>query len=224
MSGALGVRVRSVAGRRIPESSVNKIDAWMDLPSHPQIPTGSFSLIRSSDNIPRSLAYPYPEFVYARLKVEAELANERFLIELGAPYSIATTTVINKLKYNFEIYVDWDALDVEKVDRLLNYFGINEKFFYYVLYDKMLKKLRGFMMSEPALVDLGQRIDFCIFDITGSLAFGASYGCLDTGDYHESLKLAVYSIKASVLRAAFRYFPPLFNLLLLTAGRTAPVA
>lgn len=101
--------------------------------------------------------YDYLHSSIEDMEKEAELANERFLIELGAPYSIATTTVINKLKYNFEIYVDWDALDVEKVDRLLNYFGINEKFFYYVLYDKMLKKFHNFScLSHSFIGDIAQ--------------------------------------------------------------------
>lgn len=87
--------------------------------------------------------------------------------------------------------------------------------------DTLMEQLREITKENEAVVDIGKWFGFCVFDISGSLTFGASYGCLDSAAFHESLQLATYSIKASVLMAACRYFPLLFKLMTLTIARTA---
>lgn len=87
--------------------------------------------------------------------------------------------------------------------------------------DKLMGKLREAAKENEAVVDIAEWFGFCIYDISGSLTFGASYGCLDSAAFHESLQLATYSIKASVLMAACRYFPLMFKLMTWTIARTA---
>lgn len=87
--------------------------------------------------------------------------------------------------------------------------------------DKLMEKLRETTKETEGVVNIAEWFGFCVFDISGSLSFGASYGCLDSAAFHESLQLATYSIKASVLMAACRYFPLLFKLMTWTIARTA---
>lgn len=87
--------------------------------------------------------------------------------------------------------------------------------------DKLMDKLHEQIKNGSATVEISEWFSYCIFDISGSLTFGASYGCLDNAAFHESLKLATYSIKASVLMAACRYFGLLSKLMMWTIAKPA---
>ena len=50
---------------------------------------------------------------------------------------------------------------------------------------------------------------FCTFDLTGDLAFGETFGCLDTGKYHRWVSICTDSIRGFTIATACKYYPAL---------------
>lgn len=83
--------------------------------------------------------------------------------------------------------------------------------------DVLLQRLREHAAKDEAF-DITRWFNYLTFDIIGELAFGASFGCLESGDYHPFVAMVFYSIKASCTAVFLNSFGPLKPLLGLFIG------
>ncbi|KAL6359076.1 hypothetical protein LRP88_09276 [Fusarium phalaenopsidis] len=69
--------------------------------------------------------------------------------------------------------------------------------------DKFILRLTELAHQDTA-IDIVRWYNFTTFDIIGDLAFGQSFGCLDSGGYHPWVAMVFSSVKAGPLRAAMQ--------------------
>ncbi|KAK4184282.1 Isotrichodermin C-15 hydroxylase [Podospora australis] len=80
--------------------------------------------------------------------------------------------------------------------------------------DLLMQKLRKYGQGGKQKVDLAAWYNFTTFDVIGDLAFGESFGCLESEDYHPWVK-AIFSVaRAGVMFQSVAHFPLLFSMLL----------
>lgn len=60
------------------------------------------------------------------------------------------------------------------------------------------------LAHQDAAIDIVRWYNFTTFDIIGDLAFGQSFGCLDSGGYHPWVAMIFSSVKSGPLRAAMQ--------------------
>ena len=72
-----------------------------------------------------------------------------------------------------------------------------------------LKELANAPASQDkgALVNMTDWFNFFTMDVIGDLAFGESFGCLETGEYHHWVRTLFSYLKGMSLAAAPRYYP-----------------
>ncbi len=61
--------------------------------------------------------------------------------------------------------------------------------------------------GKGALVNMTDWLNFFTMDVIGDLAFGESFGCLKSGEYHSWVRTLFSYLKAMSLAAAPRYYP-----------------
>ena len=61
--------------------------------------------------------------------------------------------------------------------------------------------------NSGALVNMTDWLNFFTMDVIGDLAFGESFGCLQTGEYHTWVRTLFSYLKGMSLAAAPRYYP-----------------
>jgi hypothetical protein len=83
--------------------------------------------------------------------------------------------------------------------------------------DQLIHELRR-RCDEPGVVDMVRWFNFTSFDILGDLAFGESFGCLDSGAMHPWIELIFTSIKSVMDMQIIRRVPGLFTLILTVTG------
>ncbi|KAJ4312861.1 hypothetical protein N0V84_009715 [Fusarium piperis] len=69
--------------------------------------------------------------------------------------------------------------------------------------DKFIMRLTELAHQDEA-IDIVRWFNFTTFDIIGDLAFGQSFGCLDSGGYHPWVAMIFSSVKTGPLRAALQ--------------------
>ncbi|KAK4149601.1 hypothetical protein C8A00DRAFT_46804 [Chaetomidium leptoderma] len=74
--------------------------------------------------------------------------------------------------------------------------------------DLFIRKL-GDKAREGEALDIVQWYNFTTFDLIGDLAFGAPFGCLESGGYHPWVSMIFQNIKLSVFSEAMRRHPAL---------------
>lgn len=62
-------------------------------------------------------------------------------------------------------------------------------------------------LETGALVNMTDWLNFFTMDVIGDLAFGESFGCLETGEYHFWVRTLFSCLKGMSLAAAPRYYP-----------------
>lgn len=62
-------------------------------------------------------------------------------------------------------------------------------------------------INVGALVNMTDWINFFTMDVIGDLAFGESFGCLETGEYHTWVRTLFSYLKGMSLAAVPRYYP-----------------
>ncbi|KAK3349016.1 cytochrome P450 [Lasiosphaeria hispida] len=80
--------------------------------------------------------------------------------------------------------------------------------------DLFLKRLRERSDGGKKAVDIGKWYNFTTFDVIGDLAFGESFGCLDTSDYHPWVKSIFQVARAGTIFQMAAHYPLLMKLLL----------
>ncbi|KAG6995622.1 hypothetical protein G7Y79_00043g079060 [Physcia stellaris] len=78
--------------------------------------------------------------------------------------------------------------------------------------NKFISQLR--IQGDGAVVDLVQWFNFLTFDLTGDLAFGESFGCLDGGTLHPWIERIFAHFKSATLLASTRFYPTLHKALI----------
>ncbi|KAL8893989.1 MAG: hypothetical protein Q9207_008560 [Kuettlingeria erythrocarpa] len=78
--------------------------------------------------------------------------------------------------------------------------------------DRFIEKLRA--QGDDATVELVQWFNFLTFDLTGDLAFGETFGCLETGALHPWIETIFSHFKSATLLASIRFYPSLFGALM----------
>lgn len=68
--------------------------------------------------------------------------------------------------------------------------------------------------GDGASVDIVQWFNFLTFDLTGDLAFGESFRCLDGKVLHPWIEMIFSHIKSATLLASIRFYPSMYRLLL----------
>lgn len=68
--------------------------------------------------------------------------------------------------------------------------------------------------GEGGIIDIVDWLNFFTFDLTGDLAFGEPFGCLEKGEYHPWIALIFSFIKGMVFLAVARYYPWIERLLI----------
>ncbi|KAJ4235446.1 hypothetical protein NW757_013557 [Fusarium falciforme] len=69
--------------------------------------------------------------------------------------------------------------------------------------DKFILRLTE-LAHQGTAIDIVRWYNFTTFDIIGDLAFGQSFGCLDSGGYHPWVAMIFSSVKTGPLRAAMQ--------------------
>jgi len=77
---------------------------------------------------------------------------------------------------------------------------------------KFIAKLR--MQGDGAALDIVQWINFLTFDLTGDLAFGESFECLEGVALHPWISMIFSQFKSATLLASIRFYPSLHALLI----------
>lgn len=88
--------------------------------------------------------------------------------------------------------------------------------------DMLVTKLRDLAITPDglrngALVNMTDWLNFFTMDVIGDLAFGETFGCLETGEFHSWVRTLFSYLKGMSLAAAPRYYPwtePLFQKLI----------
>lgn len=62
-------------------------------------------------------------------------------------------------------------------------------------------------LAKGVLVNMTDWLNFFTMDVIGDLAFGESFGCLETGEYHSWVRTLFSYLKGMSLAAAPRYYP-----------------
>ncbi|KAK1831493.1 putative sterigmatocystin biosynthesis P450 monooxygenase stcF [Podospora conica] len=75
----------------------------------------------------------------------------------------------------------------------------------------LLSRLRALAGTE---VDIVPWFNYLTFDVIGDLAFGKSFGCLESSAYHSWIALILDTSKAIVFAGAARFYPYLFAALM----------
>ncbi|KAF5019531.1 hypothetical protein F66182_8473 [Fusarium sp. NRRL 66182] len=83
--------------------------------------------------------------------------------------------------------------------------------------DIFITRLREQMHTGKA-VDMTRWYNFLTFDIIGELAFGDSFQCLESSDYHPWVSLIFNSVKSTVIYSFLNHYPLLRPLLYLVIG------
>lgn len=78
--------------------------------------------------------------------------------------------------------------------------------------NKFIGQLRS--QGDGAVVDLVQWFNFLTFDLTGDLAFGESFGCLDGRTLHPWIERIFAHFKSATLLASTRFYPILHKALI----------
>ncbi|KAL8761584.1 MAG: hypothetical protein Q9184_002292 [Pyrenodesmia sp. 2 TL-2023] len=78
--------------------------------------------------------------------------------------------------------------------------------------DKLVEKLRA--RGDGAAVEIVQWFNFLTFDLTGDLAFGESFNCLETESLHPWIETIFSHFKSATLLASIRFYPSLFGALM----------
>ncbi|KAL8897404.1 MAG: hypothetical protein Q9192_002597 [Flavoplaca navasiana] len=81
-----------------------------------------------------------------------------------------------------------------------------------VYINKLIEKLRA--QGDGASVEIVQWFNFLTFDLTGDLAFGESFNCLETGTFHPWIEKIFSHFKSATLLASIRFYPSLFGALM----------
>lgn len=68
-------------------------------------------------------------------------------------------------------------------------------------------------VKKGALVNMTDWLNFFTIDVIGDLAFGESFGCLESGEYHLWIRTLFSYLKGRSLAAAPRYYPSIEYLL-----------
>ena len=89
--------------------------------------------------------------------------------------------------------------------------------------DMLITRLRQQIDSKIGTAVLGivKWYNFCVFDIIGDLAFGQSFGCLESQQYHSWIETVIYHFKAAVMMSACRYYPLLYRLLVWSVPKSS---
>lgn len=77
--------------------------------------------------------------------------------------------------------------------------------------NKFMERLRAH--EDRARIDIVQWINFLTFDLTGDLAFGESFNCLEGGKFHPWIEVIFSHFKSATLLASIRFYPSVFGAL-----------
>ena len=78
--------------------------------------------------------------------------------------------------------------------------------------DVFIAQLRGLQRDRD--VDIVQWFNFLTFDLTGDLAFGESFACLEGVALHPWISMIFSHFKSATLLASIRFYPRLYSLLI----------
>lgn len=68
--------------------------------------------------------------------------------------------------------------------------------------------------AGPGEINMTDWVNFFTIDIIGDLAFGESFGCMQSSDYHPWVRTLFNFLKGMVFASATRFYPPLDKVIL----------
>lgn len=77
---------------------------------------------------------------------------------------------------------------------------------------KFIARLRE--VEASGALDIVQWLNFLTFDLTGDLAFGESFGCLEGRTLHPWISMIFAHFKSATLLASIRFYPSLYRVLI----------